>query len=77
MRDPWLETITRPASHLVATCAVFTVLIACVVLSVLTPSWMGLFGIVGAAPVVGWYIFMMKVYKENRARWSAQRDSRE
>lgn len=77
MRDPWLETITRPASHLVATCAVFVVLITCVVLSVVNPPWMTLLGIVGAAPVVIWYLFMMKRYRQNRARWSAQRDSHE
>lgn len=77
MRDPWLETITRPASHLVATCVVFALLVTCVVLSVLNHSWMGLFGIVGAAPVVIWYLFMMKRYRQNRARWSAHTDSRE
>jgi Flp pilus assembly protein TadB len=77
MRDPWVETITRPASHLVATCAVFAVLIACVVISVLNPAWTSVFGVMGAAPVVGWYLFMMKRYRQNRARWSAEAEPHE
>ncbi len=76
MRDPWLETIARPASHLFATCGVFVTLITGVVLSVVNPSWMALFGIVGAAPVVIWYLVMMKRYRQNRARWSTETDRR-
>lgn len=77
MTDLWLETIARPASHLVATSAVFTVLIACVVLSVPNPARTSLFGVVGAVPVVGWYLFMMKRYPtEPSAPVSEDRASR-
>lgn len=69
MRDPWIETLARPASHLVATCGVVALVVACVVLSVLVPQWMPLFGIVAGVPAVMWYLHMMKVYKRNKAEW--------
>jgi uncharacterized membrane protein len=69
MNDPWIRTIAHPASHLISTVAIFALLIACTVLSVIDPQLMWLFGIVGGVPVVLWYLFMMKAYKTERARW--------
>lgn len=71
MSDPWLSAMSRPWTHLVSTVAVFSVLIACVVLSVSFPQWMTLLGIVGALPVVLWYLFMMKAYRALKAPWLA------
>ena len=69
MKDPWFHTVTRPVGHLVSTIAVFIVLAAAVALSVMHPQWMGALGIIGAAPAVAWYLYMMREYKKNRAHW--------
>lgn len=69
MKDPWIQTITRPTAHLVATCIVAVLVVACVVLSVLIPEWLPLFGLAAGIPAVMWYLHMMKVYKQNKAQW--------
>lgn len=69
MKDPWIQTVTRPVGHLVATIGVFLVLAASVALSVLYPQWLGALAVIGAAPAVAWYSYMMRAYKKNRANW--------
>ena len=70
--DPWITTITRPTSHLLSTIAVFGVLSASVVLSVVHPQLMAVFGVVGSLPAVTWYVFMMRRYRARKADWRAE-----
>lgn len=64
--NTWFGTITRPASHLVATTAVFVCIIVATVVSASLPQWAPLVVGLAAVPALLWYFTMMNAHRQNR-----------
>jgi len=64
----WFSTITRPASHLLATIATFAVFIASVLLGTYVEGFRILFYGLAVVSLFVWYFTMIRIYNQVRNR---------